>query len=100
MKARSQSARTEVFEEVGEKDAVPKEYALLEIRASIKTHTEGFYQSREDHVRGRVAMFFLAFCLETALQKTCGPWRKGRKQTMLPGRNSARLFPPTRSIPS
>lgn len=43
MKARSQSARTDVFGEVGEKDAVPREYAVLEIRASIKTHTEGFY---------------------------------------------------------
>jgi hypothetical protein len=43
MKARSQGARADVFEEVGEKDTVPREYALLEIRASIKTHTEGFY---------------------------------------------------------
>ena len=43
MKARSQGARSDVFEEVGEKDTVPGEYALLEIRASIKTHTEGFY---------------------------------------------------------
>jgi len=43
MKARSQGARSDVFEEVGEKDTVPREYALLEIRASIKTHTEGFY---------------------------------------------------------
>jgi hypothetical protein len=43
MKARSQSARADVFEQVGEKDTVPREYALLEIRASIKTHTEGFY---------------------------------------------------------
>lgn len=43
MKARSQGARTDVFEEVGEKDTVRRGYALLEIRASIKTHTEGFY---------------------------------------------------------
>jgi hypothetical protein len=43
MKARSQGARADVFEEVGEKDTVPRKYALLEIRASIKTHTEGFY---------------------------------------------------------
>ena len=43
MKARSQGARADVFEEVGEKDTVPGEYALLEFRASIKTHTEGFY---------------------------------------------------------
>ena len=43
MKARSQGARADVFEEVGEKDTVRRGYALLEIRASIKTHTEGFY---------------------------------------------------------
>jgi len=43
MKARSQGARADVFEEVGEKDTVPRGYALLEFRASIKTHTEGFY---------------------------------------------------------
>lgn len=43
MKARSQGARSDVFEEVGEKDTVRRGYALLEIRAGIKTHTEGFY---------------------------------------------------------
>jgi hypothetical protein len=43
MKARSQGARADVFEEVGEKDTVPRKYALLKIRASIKTHTERFY---------------------------------------------------------
>jgi len=43
MKARSQGARADVFEEIGENDTVPGGYALLEIRASIKTHTEGFY---------------------------------------------------------
>ncbi len=43
MKARSQDARSDIFEEVGEKDTVPREFALLEIRASIKTHTEGFF---------------------------------------------------------
>jgi hypothetical protein len=43
MTARSQGARFDVFEEVGEKDTVSREYALLEIWASIKTHTEEFY---------------------------------------------------------
>lgn len=43
MKARSQSARTDVFGEIGVKETIPKEYAILEIKATIKTHTEGFY---------------------------------------------------------
>lgn len=43
MKTKSQSARTDVFSEIGGKVAIPKGYAVLEIKASVKTHTEGFY---------------------------------------------------------
>jgi hypothetical protein len=54
MTARSQGARSDVFEEVGEKDTVSREYVLLEIRASIKTHTEGFYHlESRDSLHGK-----------------------------------------------
>jgi len=54
MKARSQGARSDVFEEVGEKDTVPGEYALLEIRASVKTHVEGYYPiESKDSLHGK-----------------------------------------------
>jgi hypothetical protein len=43
MKTKSQSARTDVFREIGGKEAIPKGYADLEISASIKTHVERFY---------------------------------------------------------
>jgi hypothetical protein len=54
MNARSQSARTDVFEEVGEKDTAPRGYAFLEIRASIKTHVEGYYPiESKDSLHGK-----------------------------------------------
>jgi hypothetical protein len=43
MKAKSKSARTDVFSEIDGEEAIPKGYAVLEIKATIKTHTEGFY---------------------------------------------------------
>jgi len=43
MKAKSQSARTDVFSEIDGTEAIPKGYAVLEIKATIKTHAEGFY---------------------------------------------------------
>lgn len=43
MNAKSRSTRSDIFDEVGEKEAVPKGYADVEIRASIKTHAEGYY---------------------------------------------------------
>jgi hypothetical protein len=43
MKAKSQSARTDVFSNIGGKEVIPKGYAVLEINATIKTHTEGFF---------------------------------------------------------
>jgi hypothetical protein len=43
MNAKSRSTRSDIFHEVGGKEAVPKGYADLEIRASIKTHVEGYY---------------------------------------------------------
>jgi hypothetical protein len=54
MTARSQGARFDVFEEVGEKDTVSREYVLLEIRASIKTHVEGYYPiESKDSIHGK-----------------------------------------------
>jgi hypothetical protein len=54
MTARSQGARSDVFEEVGEKDTVSREYVLLEIRASIKTHVEGYYPiESKDSIHGK-----------------------------------------------
>lgn len=43
MTAKSQTARNDVFGEADERGAIPNGYADLEINASIKTHTEGFY---------------------------------------------------------
>jgi hypothetical protein len=43
MNAKSRSTRSDIFHEVGGKEAIPKGYAVLEIKATIKTHTEGFY---------------------------------------------------------
>jgi hypothetical protein len=43
MTAKSQTARNDVFSEADVKGAIPNGYADLEISASIKTHTEGFY---------------------------------------------------------
>jgi len=43
LKEKSQTLRTDVFSEIGGKEAIPKGYAALEIKATIKTHTEGYY---------------------------------------------------------
>ena len=42
-KEKSRTIRTGVFSEIGGKEAIPNGYAALEIKATIKTHTEGFY---------------------------------------------------------
>ncbi|MHB1012109.1 MAG: hypothetical protein ACYC37_04290 [Desulfobacteria bacterium] len=49
MNARSQSAKTDVFSEIGAKETIPKGYASLEIKATIKTHAEGFYLFESKH---------------------------------------------------
>jgi hypothetical protein len=60
MTARSQGARSDVFEEVGEKDTVSREYVLLEIRASIKTHVEGYYPiESKDSIHGKKGYSFV-----------------------------------------
>lgn len=43
MDAKSRSARSDVFQEAGKKEALPEGYAHLEICASIKTHSKGYY---------------------------------------------------------
>lgn len=39
----SQSEKSDVFTEVKEDEAIPKGFAILIIRANIKTHVEGYY---------------------------------------------------------
>jgi len=41
--AKSQSERADVFQEISATEAIPAGYADLMIRASIKTHVEGYY---------------------------------------------------------
>lgn len=43
LQAASHSRRHDVFREVAERESVPRGYADLELEASIKTHTEGYY---------------------------------------------------------
>jgi hypothetical protein len=61
MEANAHSARTDVFREIGGKEAIPKGYVLLEIKATIKTHTEGFYplESKDSRHGKRGYPFFL-----------------------------------------
>jgi hypothetical protein len=60
MKAKSQSARTDVFSEIGAKETIPKGYASLEIKATIKTHTEGFYlYESKDSLHGKKGYPFI-----------------------------------------
>jgi hypothetical protein len=60
MKAKSQSARTDVFREFGGKEAIPKGHAVLEIKATIKTHLEGFYLlESKDSLHGKTGYPFV-----------------------------------------
>jgi len=54
------------------------ERAFREIKSFLEIRP--MYLSREDHVRGHVAMCFLAFCLETALLKAIRPKGEEEKQ--------------------
>jgi len=53
------------------------ERAFREIKSFLEIRP--MYLSREDHVRGHVAMCFLAFCLETALLKILRPAEEEKK---------------------
>jgi transposase len=63
------------------------ERAFREIKSFLEIRP--MYLSREDHVRGHVAMYFLAFCLETALLKILRPVEEEKKADDVP-RNELR----------
>lgn len=48
IKSRSIGARTEVFREIQEGDAIPHGYAELRVVSSLKTHRQGVYPLRKD----------------------------------------------------
>jgi len=49
--AKSQSERADVFQEISATEAIPAGYADLMIRASIKTHVEGYYAKSQRNRR-------------------------------------------------
>ncbi len=58
--AKSQSERTDVFQEIAGGDAIPAGYADLVIKASIKTHLEGYYVDEpNDSAHGKESYPFL-----------------------------------------
>jgi len=58
------------------------ERAFREIKSFLEIRP--MYLSREDHVRGHVAMCFLAFCLETALLKILRSEQEEKKEDGVP----------------
>src|SRR3990172_841983 len=58
------------------------ERAFREIKSFLEIRP--MYLSREDHVRGHVAMCFLAFCLETAFLKILRPAEEEKKSDDAP----------------
>ncbi len=54
MGAKSQTARNDIFSEVDKKGAIPNGYTDVEVSASIKTHTEGYYPiESKDSLHGK-----------------------------------------------
>ncbi len=80
MQAKSQTERTDVFSEIGGKEAIPKRYAALEIKATIKTHTEGFYLlESKDSLHGKKGYPFVLNIDGQAIV-----WKvDGREETLL-----------------